>query len=73
MIPSRKRYLREQFDKLDDNGSRKLSAKEVTDFIMEECHVDENTARSLMEDFDCDDDGQLRRQEFEKLMEMLAG
>ena len=66
--PFRKEFLRTKFVELDKDNSNTLSADEVVVMIKEECVVDDNMARCLVDDFDLNNDGQLNKEEFNNLM-----
>ena len=52
------------FDTLDKDGSGSLAQEEVVQVVADQCAVNKSVARSLVEDFDQNNDGLLSKKEF---------
>ena len=70
---SRKDQLQKRFQQLDADGSDGLDPDELCAALVEECAMEEFQARSLIEDFDMNNNGCIGMEEFMALWTSLFG
>ena len=73
VIVYRKDGMIETFDELDKDNNGVLSKEELYQCLMEELALWEFEARSLVDDFDTNDDGAINKTEFIQMWAHLFG
>jgi Ca2+-binding EF-hand superfamily protein len=63
--------MREKFRELDKNKSGDLDYGELKQLLISECALDDNMARSLVDDCDINKDGKISLAEFQNLWILL--